>query len=38
MNGKQYNFLFSDGVALKCSLYFAMMREETLGTSYRLIM
>lgn len=38
MNGKQYNFLFSDGVTLKCSLRFAMMREETLGTSYKLVM
>lgn len=38
MNGKQYNFLFSDGVTLKCSLRFAMLREGTLGTSYRLIM
>lgn len=38
MNGKQYNFMFSDGVTLKCSLRFAMMREETLGTSYKLVM
>lgn len=38
MNGKQYNFLFSDGVTLKCSLRFAMMREETLGTRYKLVM
>lgn len=35
---KLYNFLFSDGVFLKCSLAFANMREEVLGTSYRLIM
>lgn len=38
MSCKLYNFLFSDGVCLKCSLAFANMREETLGTSYRLIM
>ncbi|AAR89997.1 hypothetical protein SP6_53 [Salmonella phage SP6] len=38
MNGKQYTFQFSDGITLKCSLRFAMMREETLGTSYKLVM
>lgn len=38
MNGKLYNFVFSDGVTLKCSLAFAKMREETLGTTYRLFM
>lgn len=33
---KQYNFIFSDGVTLKCSLEFANMREQVLGTSYKL--
>lgn len=33
---KLYNFIFSDGVTLKCSLEFANLREATLGTSYRL--
>ncbi len=33
---KQYNFLFSDGVTLKCSLRFAQIREEVLGTTYKL--
>ncbi|WCZ56810.1 hypothetical protein K30_009 [Salmonella phage Kenya-K30] len=36
--GKLYNFMFSDGIMLKCSLAFAKMREETLGTTYTLIM
>ena len=35
---KLYNFLFSDGVCLKCSLAFANMREDILGTSYLLLM
>lgn len=38
MNGKHYNFLFSDGITLKCSLTFAKMREEALGTTYKLLM
>lgn len=33
---KQYNFIFSDGVTLKCSLRFAQIREEVLGTTYKL--
>lgn len=33
---KQYNFIFSDGVTLKCSLRFAQIREEILGTTYKL--
>jgi hypothetical protein len=35
---KQYNFIFSDGVTLKCSLRFAQIREEVLGTTYKLFM
>lgn len=34
---KQYYFLFSDGICLKCSLNFANMREELLGTRYKLV-
>ncbi|WJJ57683.1 hypothetical protein MidiMira_08 [Proteus phage MidiMira-UFV02] len=33
---KLYNFVFSDGVTLNCSLYFANMREEVLGTTYKM--
>lgn len=33
---KQYNFIFSDGVTLKCSSRFAQIREEVLGTTYKL--
>lgn len=33
---KRYNFIFSDGVTLKCSLRFAQIREEVLGTTYKL--
>lgn len=35
-NERLYNFIFSDGVTLKCSLTFAKLREEILGTSYKL--
>lgn len=38
MMEKQYNFIFSDGVTLKCSLRFAQIREEVLGTTYKLFM
>lgn len=34
---KHYTFIFSDGVALRCSLEFANMRERVLGTSYKLL-
>lgn len=33
---KHYNFIFSDGITLHCSLEFAQMREEVLGTTYKL--
>ena len=33
---KQYNFIFSDGITLRCSLRFAQIREEVLGTTYKL--
>ena len=33
---KLYNFIFSDGITLNCSLEFANMREHVFGTTYRL--
>lgn len=29
-------FIFSDGITLKCSLTFAELRKEVLGTDYKL--